>query len=249
MFRRRSSASPSRSGHLRAGRLRHQRRRPVHAGTCSTASSGASRAARSLPRRGSRWRWPTRRSGIFAHVVLVPDDAGRGCVLGFTSGHAIEGDPGLSCVFVPSSPNPTTGKLYFVPDHPLHPPRDEPAGRAQADHLGRQLRARRASARGRSAATRCPASGDGAIREKRPRRLTPVALRQPTISAAGRAFIGDSAIVCAVSWRTFVLPSRNSASGSSSLIVDRLRLVVHRDHHDARAQLLDHARRLAARRR
>src|SRR5499427_9387833 len=53
--------------------------------------------------------------GIFAHVVLVPDDAGRGCVLGFTSGHAIEGDPGLSCVFVPGSPNPTTGRLHFVP--------------------------------------------------------------------------------------------------------------------------------------
>ena len=56
-----------------------------------------------------------RDAGIFAHVVLVPDDAGRGCVLGFTSGHSIEGDPGLSCVFVPGSPNPTTGKLYFVP--------------------------------------------------------------------------------------------------------------------------------------
>jgi uncharacterized membrane protein len=55
------------------------------------------------------------RDGIFAHVVLVPDDAGRGCVIGFTSGHAIEGDPGLSCVFVPGSPNPTTGRLYFVP--------------------------------------------------------------------------------------------------------------------------------------
>ena len=53
--------------------------------------------------------------GIFAHVVLVPDEAGRGCVLGFTSGHAIEGDPGLSCVFVPSSPNPTSGRLFFVP--------------------------------------------------------------------------------------------------------------------------------------
>ena len=53
--------------------------------------------------------------GIFSHVVLVPDDAGRGCVLGFTSGHSIEGDPGLSCVFVPGAPNPTTGKLYFVP--------------------------------------------------------------------------------------------------------------------------------------
>lgn len=55
------------------------------------------------------------RDGIFAHVVLVPDDAGRGCVIGFTSGHAIEGDPGLSCVFVPGSPNPTTRRLYFVP--------------------------------------------------------------------------------------------------------------------------------------
>jgi uncharacterized membrane protein len=54
-------------------------------------------------------------AGIFAHVVLVPDDAGRGVVLGFTSGHAIEGDPGISCVFVPGAPNPTTGKLHFVP--------------------------------------------------------------------------------------------------------------------------------------
>ena len=53
--------------------------------------------------------------GIFAHVVMVPDDAGRGCVLGFTSGHSIEGDPGLSCVFVPGAPNPTSGRLYFVP--------------------------------------------------------------------------------------------------------------------------------------
>ena len=54
-------------------------------------------------------------AGIFAHVVLVPDDAGRGVVLGFTSGHAIEGDPGISCVFVPGAPNPTTGKLFFIP--------------------------------------------------------------------------------------------------------------------------------------
>src|SRR6185312_3020531 len=53
--------------------------------------------------------------GIFTHVVLVPDDSGRGCVLGFTNGHAIEGDPGLQCVFIPGSPNPTTGRLYFVP--------------------------------------------------------------------------------------------------------------------------------------
>jgi len=55
--------------------------------------------------------------GIFTHVVLVRDDSGLGCVLGFSSGHAIERDPGLQCVFIPGSPNPTTGRLYFVPSH------------------------------------------------------------------------------------------------------------------------------------
>jgi uncharacterized membrane protein len=55
--------------------------------------------------------------GMFAHVVLVPDEAGRGCVLGFTSGHSIEGDPRVSCVFVPASPNPTSGRLQFVPSN------------------------------------------------------------------------------------------------------------------------------------
>lgn len=53
--------------------------------------------------------------GIFTHVVLIPDEGGRGCLLGFTSGHPIEGDPGIACVFVPNSPNPTSGRLYFVP--------------------------------------------------------------------------------------------------------------------------------------
>jgi len=53
--------------------------------------------------------------GIFKTVVLVPDDSGRGYVLGFTSGHAVEGDPAVSCVFIPASPNPTSGRLYFVP--------------------------------------------------------------------------------------------------------------------------------------
>jgi uncharacterized membrane protein len=53
--------------------------------------------------------------GIFTHVVLVRDENGLGCVLGFSSGHAIDGDPGVQCVFIPGSPNPTTGRLYFVP--------------------------------------------------------------------------------------------------------------------------------------
>jgi uncharacterized membrane protein len=53
--------------------------------------------------------------GIFAHVVLVPDESGQMRALGFTSGRGIEGDPGRWCVFVPGSPNPTTGRLFFVP--------------------------------------------------------------------------------------------------------------------------------------
>ena len=53
--------------------------------------------------------------GIFHQVVLVPDEAGRGMVLGFFTGHAVEGDPETCCVFIPASPNPTSGRLHFVP--------------------------------------------------------------------------------------------------------------------------------------
>ncbi len=53
--------------------------------------------------------------GIFARVVLIPDESGLLRMLGFTSGEAVEGDPSLCCVFVPASPNPTSGRLYFVP--------------------------------------------------------------------------------------------------------------------------------------
>jgi uncharacterized membrane protein len=53
--------------------------------------------------------------GIFAHVVLVPDESGWMRMLGFSSGRPIDGDPGVCCVFVPASPNPTSGRLYFVP--------------------------------------------------------------------------------------------------------------------------------------
>ena len=53
--------------------------------------------------------------GIFGQVVLVPDDEGRGMVLGFTAGHPVEGDPETCCVFIPASPNPTSGRLHFVP--------------------------------------------------------------------------------------------------------------------------------------
>jgi uncharacterized membrane protein len=54
--------------------------------------------------------------GIFAHVVLIPGDgASITRVVGFTSGRPIEGDPTMWCVFVPASPNPTSGRLFFVP--------------------------------------------------------------------------------------------------------------------------------------
>jgi uncharacterized membrane protein len=53
--------------------------------------------------------------GIFARVVLIPDETGWMRLLGFSSGRPIEGDPGVMCVFVPASPNPTSGRLYFVP--------------------------------------------------------------------------------------------------------------------------------------
>jgi uncharacterized membrane protein len=34
--------------------------------------------------------------------------------LGFTSGDCVPNDPTTICVFVPNSPNPIQGKLYFV---------------------------------------------------------------------------------------------------------------------------------------
>jgi len=52
--------------------------------------------------------------GIFAHVVLIPGDGGTR-LLGFTSARGVEGDAATWCVFVPASPNPTSGRLFFVP--------------------------------------------------------------------------------------------------------------------------------------
>ena len=44
------------------------------------------------------------------HIISgdATDEAGRGMIIGFTSGHALEGDPEVCCVFIPASPNPTT---------------------------------------------------------------------------------------------------------------------------------------------
>jgi uncharacterized membrane protein len=54
-------------------------------------------------------------TGVFARVVLIPDESGRMRMMGFTSGRPIEGSTNMVCVFVPASPNPTSGRLYFVP--------------------------------------------------------------------------------------------------------------------------------------
>src|SRR5690606_38802496 len=53
--------------------------------------------------------------GIFARVCLIADEATSRKTLGFTSGEGLPGDPHTCCVFVPASPNPTNGRLYFVP--------------------------------------------------------------------------------------------------------------------------------------
>jgi uncharacterized membrane protein len=52
--------------------------------------------------------------GMFAHVVLVPGEGAGTYLLGFTSGRPIEGDAETWCVFLPASPNPTSGRLFFV---------------------------------------------------------------------------------------------------------------------------------------
>lgn len=54
-------------------------------------------------------------TGVFARVVMIPDETGRLRMLGFSSGRPIEGTTDTVCVFVPASPNPTSGRLYFVP--------------------------------------------------------------------------------------------------------------------------------------
>ena len=57
---------------------------------------------------------PGGKEGIFAKVVLVADETGNQ-TLGFSSGEGIENDPTTTCVFIPAAPNPTNGRLYFVP--------------------------------------------------------------------------------------------------------------------------------------
>lgn len=52
--------------------------------------------------------------GTFSKVVLIPDETGTMRLFGFSSGRLIDADEPCYCVFIPSSPNPITGRLYFV---------------------------------------------------------------------------------------------------------------------------------------
>ncbi|HEX4056179.1 MAG TPA: DUF502 domain-containing protein [Tepidisphaeraceae bacterium] len=52
--------------------------------------------------------------GTFSRVVLIPDESGTMKLMGFSSGRLIEANEPCYCVFIPSSPNPITGRLYFI---------------------------------------------------------------------------------------------------------------------------------------
>lgn len=58
---------------------------------------------------------PGDKGGTFARVVLVPMETGKPRVVGFTNGEPIVGSPDFCAVFIPNTPNPITGRLYFVP--------------------------------------------------------------------------------------------------------------------------------------
>ena len=53
--------------------------------------------------------------GTFSNVVLLPDETGLMKWIGFTSARVVDAGEPVYCVFVPSAPNPITGRLYFVP--------------------------------------------------------------------------------------------------------------------------------------
>ena len=56
---------------------------------------------------------PGGKEGIYAKVVLVPTE-GDALAMGFTSGEPVPGNPELCCVFIPGTPNPTSGRLVFA---------------------------------------------------------------------------------------------------------------------------------------
>jgi len=67
-------------------------------------------------------------SGMFSKVLLLPDESGQHYLLGFSTGRPISEHSDRLCVFVPNSPNPIVGRLYFVSASRCHflpiPPKD-----------------------------------------------------------------------------------------------------------------------------
>jgi len=59
--------------------------------------------------------------GIYSKVWLIPDESGTLRLLGFSRSVPVENNPNLYCVYVPSAPNPITGKLYFVKRDQMQP--------------------------------------------------------------------------------------------------------------------------------
>ena len=57
---------------------------------------------------------PGGKEGMYARVVLVPLVPGGIHMLGFTSGVPVPASSDICCVLVPNSPNPISGRLYFV---------------------------------------------------------------------------------------------------------------------------------------
>jgi uncharacterized membrane protein len=57
---------------------------------------------------------PGGKEGMYAKVVLIPGEGDGNRLLGFTSGDPLPNDDGCCCVFVPNTPNPVMGRLYFV---------------------------------------------------------------------------------------------------------------------------------------
>lgn len=55
---------------------------------------------------------PNGSEGTFSKVVLVENEFGQ--QLGFTSGVGIPGDDNTLCVFIPTAPNPISGRMFFV---------------------------------------------------------------------------------------------------------------------------------------
>ena len=63
---------------------------------------------------------PDLKSGMFAKVLLMPDESGQHYLLGFSTGRPVGDDPDRLCVFVPNSPNPISGRLYFASSKRCH---------------------------------------------------------------------------------------------------------------------------------